>query len=234
MGPIRVAIVEDEPLLRHLLASALNHAGGVQVVGAFSGPEEALAAIPQLKPCVVLTESEFTAQPSTPTSDPGIGNGEKLPRAPIDGIALGQALRHRLPDVGIVLLTERCGPEPWETWLPEQTTGWSCLLKSSVHHIDTLVQTIRGTRDGLVVMDPELMAGNLGRSNPVAHLTRRQRQVLGLLAEGLTNGAIAARLDLSEKTIQNQINLIYDKLDIDRSGDVQPRVKAAVTYWRYR
>lgn len=235
MDPIRVAIVEDEPLLRHLLASALEAAGGIEIVGAFADPEAALAAIPSLAPCVVLTEARFAAgSPRAPvlTLDRGADRDAQHP-APMDGFAFGRALRRRLPDVGIVLLSDRCGPEPWTALPPEETVGWSYLLKRSVHHVDTIVQTIRGTRDGLVVLDPEVMPG-LNGSNPVARLTGRQRQVLKLMAEGFTNGAIAARLSLSEKTIQNQINLIYDKLAIDRCGDVQPRVRAAVTYWQYR
>lgn len=259
MEPIRVAIVEDNCLLRHLLADALNRASGVQVVGAFAEPGAALAAIPDLNPCVVVLEAKFTVRPSAPTYRPRtptdrapspaarshapagqpspVANGSRANpsgQPMMNGFELGRALRRRVPELGIVLLSDRPDPEAWTTLPPDETVGWSYLLKKSVQHIDTLLQTIRGTRNGLVVLDPELVAARQNSATPLARLTRRQRQVLELLSDGLTNGAIARQLDLSEKTIQNQINLIYDKLDIDRCGEIQPRVRAAVTYWQYR
>lgn len=225
--PITVAVVEDESLFRHLLVATLSQTPDLRVVGSYGQSEVALANIPELKPDVVLLDIELNG---------GSLAGKPVSRnesAPMNGIELGFALRQQLPNVGIVLLSNHCEPEFLTAIPPEKVAGWSYLLKQSVEHVDTLLRTIRGTRDGLVVLDPQLIASvQEGRGGPEG-LTPRQRQILELVASGLTNGAIARRLSLSEKTIQNQINLIYDKLNIDRGDDdIQPRVRAVLTFLR--
>lgn len=210
--PVTVAIVEDEGLFRSLLEVTLANVGRFQIVGSFARPKQALREIPRLKPDVALLDIE-------------LGAG-------MTGIEVGIALRQKLPRLGIVLLSNHCDPE-FLAGVPAATVaGWSYLLKKSVEHVDTLARAITGSSDGLVVLDPQLIASiRTHHRGPLGRLTPRQRQVLELIAHGLTNAAIARQLSLSEKTIQNQINLIYDKLAIDRTDPgVQPRVNAVLTY----
>lgn len=211
-SPVSVAIVEDEGLFRSLLQVTLSTIGSYRIVGSFADARRALRDIPRLKPDVALLDIE-------------LGSG-------MSGIELGVALRRQMTQLGIVLLSNHCEPEFLAGVPVETVAGWSYLLKKSVEHVDTLARAIRGARDGLVVLDPQLITSIRTQENgPLSGLTPRQRQVLELMANGLTNGAIAERLSLSEKTIQNQINLIYDKLAIDRNDPaIQPRVKAVLTY----
>lgn len=228
MEPIAVAVVEDESLFRNLLVAALERSDALRVVGAYGDAGEALKHIPRLQPDVVLLDIELRAQ-----KEPRAGT--RCPASPANGIELGFALRRQLPEVGVILLSNHCEPEFLNAIPPEKVAGWSYLLKQSVEHVDTLLRAITGSRDGLVVLDPRLIAAARGAGSPVDRLTPRQREVLQLVASGLTNGAIADALSLSEKTIQNQINLIYDKLDIDRRNPtVQPRVQAVLTFLHHQ
>jgi DNA-binding NarL/FixJ family response regulator len=110
--------------------------------------------------------------------------------------------------------------------------GWSYLLKKSVSDVAALGRAVEGAAAQLVVLDPQLVAamhprpdGQLGR------LTTRQKEILGFLAQGFTNAAIAERLVLAEKSVENQINLLYQQLGIDRQDNsLHPRVKATLLY----
>lgn len=211
-SPVTIAIVEDEGLFRSLLEVTLSNVGQFEVVGSFAQAKRALHEIPTLKPDVALLDIE-------------LGAG-------MTGLQLGVALRRHLPRLGIVLLSNHCDPEFLASVPTTAVAGWSYLLKKSVEHVETLARAITGSREGLVVLDPQLVTAiRADERSPLARLTPRQQQVLALIAQGSTNAAIARELALSEKTIQNQINLIYDKLAIDRSDPgVQPRVKAVLTY----
>ncbi|MDA1188196.1 MAG: LuxR C-terminal-related transcriptional regulator, partial [Chloroflexi bacterium] len=90
-----------------------------------------------------------------------------------------------------------------------------------------------GAASGFVVLDPQIVTGMQPKSGGlVSKLTPRQREVLGLIAQGFTNASIAQQLYLSEKSVENQINAIYHQLEIARDTEVsmQPRVKAVLTY----
>lgn len=205
-------IVEDEPLYRDLLALALAQDHRIKVVGTFADGESALDAIVQLEPDVALLDIE-------------------LPGA-INGIQLGLHLRRQLPKLGIVLLSNHGDPQFVASLPKDVISGWSYLLKKSVSNIESLRRAIEGALAGFVVLDPQLVAGlRPGENLDRIRLTPRQREILALMAEGLTNRAIANRLVLAEKSVENQINALYQQLGIDREdGTLQPRVKAVLLY----
>ncbi len=152
----------------------------------------------------------------------------------INGVQLGLMLRRHLPRLAIVLLSNHGDPE-FVASLPEEVRGgWSYLLKKSVNDVDVLSRTISGAAMGLTVLDPQLVAGMRTRPKKqgmLSRLTPRQMDILELIAQGYSNAAIAERLVLAEKSVENQINLLYQQLEIDRStSGVQPRVKAVLTY----
>jgi DNA-binding NarL/FixJ family response regulator len=213
-GGLRLALVEDEPLYRDLLRIALDQRPGLEVVAAYGDADSALAGIPDVGPDVAMLDID-------------LGSG-------LNGVQLGMKLRRQLPDLAIVLLSNHGDPE-FVAALPEEVRGgWSYLLKKSVNDVDILGRTVSGAADGLTVLDPQLVAGMRGRPRKaglVSRLTPRQTEILELIAQGYSNAAIAERLVLAEKSVENQINLLYQQLEIDRAtSGVQPRVKAVLTY----
>ncbi len=209
---IRLVIVEDEHLYRDLLQTVLRLDPQLDVVGAYESADEALQAVPRLRPRVALLDIE-------------LGGGT-------NGVQLGLLLRARLPDLGVVLLSNVRAPRLLASLPPNEVAGWSYLLKRSVRDATVLRRAIDGAAMGLVMLDPTLVAGRQARDRgALATLTPRQLDILELVAEGWTNDTIADRLRLSVKTIENQIVLIYQHLGLDRTRDpVQPRVKAVLLY----
>lgn len=166
------------PLL-DLLATVLGMDGGLEVVGAFGGAEAALRDVPSLKPDVALLDIE-------------LGGG-------INGVQLGLLLREKLPGLGIVPLSNVRAPRLLPSIPRPQVSGWSYLLKRSVRDASVLRRAVDGASQGLVALDPSLVAGRQARdAGALAGLTERQRGILALVAEGLTNDAIAAPGDRAE------------------------------------
>jgi DNA-binding NarL/FixJ family response regulator len=209
---IKVAVVEDEPLFRGLLERFLNQHPRLEVVGAYADGSDALRDAPSLAPQVVTLDVELPGE--------------------MDGIATGLKLRERLPGLGIVVLSNHADPR-FVAALPRRgLAGWSYLLKKSVGDVDVLGQAVEGAARGEVMVDPTLVAGLRPRSGgAVDRLTARQQGILGLLAQGLTNAAIAERLVLAEKSVENQLTAIYGELGFDRREEaVHPRVRAVLVY----
>lgn len=211
-APIRVVLVEDDHLFRDLLQRALRTTTTIEVLGGFPDAETALERIPLLGPDVVLMDIE-------------LGGG-------MNGIQLGLVLRGQLPDLGVVILSNHADPEFIASLPADVMPGWSYLLKHSISDAATIERAIEGAAQRLIVLDPGLIqAIRPPTTGPLARLTRRQQQILALLAQGFTNAAIAERLDLAEKSVENQTNLLYQNLGIDRGHrSIHPRVQAVLLY----
>lgn len=211
---LRVVLVEDEGLLRDLLRVSLSQSGKIDVVGAFADGESALQDAPALRPDVAVLDIRLGAGPN--------------------GVQVGLRLRRALPGVGIVLLSNYREPAFLHGVPDGEAAGWSYLLKSSVTDLATLVRAVEGAASGLMVLDPRLIQAARAQSGgALARLTPRQFEILELMAQGLTNEGIASRLNLSLKTVANQINGLYQELGIDRTdSSLQPRVQAVLTYLR--
>jgi DNA-binding NarL/FixJ family response regulator len=214
MAPIRVVVVEDEPLYRGLLHHHLARHPRLEVVGAYADGAAALAGVPTDRPDVVTLDIELPGQ--------------------VDGIQVGLALRARLPRLGIVILSNHADPRFLGALPKEAISGWSYLLKKSVSDIQTLDRAIEGAASGTVTIDPVIIAGMRPRAGgPLARLSPRQREIMDLVAQGLTNAAIAEKLVLAEKSVENQLTIIYAELGIDRRDlgpSVHPRVSAVLAY----
>lgn len=209
---ITVALVEDEGLFRDLLRLALAQESSIDVVGEFNSAEAALREIPKLNPKVVILDIEL--------------GGE------INGVQLGLRLRKKLPKLGVVLLSNHVNPQFLAAVPRSMAGGWSYLLKRSVRDLDALKRVIQGSSAGYVVLDQQIVDTARRREESViSRLTPRQHEILSLIAQGYTNSAIADLLGLSEKSVQNHINGLYQQLDLDREdSSVQPRVTAVLTY----
>ncbi|MBO9541379.1 response regulator transcription factor [bacterium] len=210
--PIRLAIVEDDDLFRDLLRMALASIPGISVIADFGDADKAEAELPRLKPDVLLL-------------DINLGKGR-------NGVQLGLSLRRVLPEVGILLFSNHREPDFLLSVPTEQAGGWSYLLKTSVRDVATLERAIRGSAAGLVVLDPRLAAGFRSPVDGPA-LSERQISLIQLIAQGFSNKGIAARLGLSEKTVENQLGILYRELGLDTSdSETHARVRAALLYLR--
>jgi DNA-binding NarL/FixJ family response regulator len=209
---IRLAVVEDESLLRDLLRTALGSYAGIEVIGDYERPADALEAIPGLDIDVVVLDIELGSD--------------------MNGIELGVRLRRMLPHIGILLLSNHADPQLLSSLPNDVIGGWSYLLKRSVTNVASLTRAIQGAASGLLVFDPELTRQTRPRkAGPTAALSARQREILGLIAEGYSNGAIADRLGLSERSIENHISRIYTTLGVDSTDrSVHARVRAVLTF----
>lgn len=208
---IQVVVVEDENLYRDLLVRTLNQCRGIKVIGEFAEAADALQHIPTLKPDVAIL-------------DISLGEG-------LNGVQLGLKLREQLPQLGVVLLSNYPRASVLRS-VPEQSiSGWSFLLKMAVTNVDMLLRAIQGAAIGLVVFDPATTRASRYQDEPLATLTARERQVLERMAQGFSNVAIARDLGLTTKTVENYVNLIFQKLGIRwDETEIQPRVQAVLLY----
>jgi DNA-binding NarL/FixJ family response regulator len=208
---VKVAIVEDEALLRSLLASTLATQATIEVLDTFPDAATAAARIPSLAPDVV-------------TLDISLGPGKS-------GLELGLELRRALPNLGIVLLSNHYEPYLLASLPEDEFRGWSYLLKRSVVNVDTLVRAIHGSAAGLVVVDREITRARAASKSESAYgLTARQLEVLSLMAEGFSNAGIASRLFLSEKSVENHVSRIFQQLGISAAREQHGRVIAVLRY----
>jgi len=208
---IRVAVVEDEALFREMLVGALSRQGGIEVVGTADDAGQAIELARSRKPDVIVMDIELEGE--------------------MDGIDAALEIKKEDPGIGIVILSAHDDPR-YVTSLPlGESNGWAYLLKHSVRDLSALVLAIEGCARGMVVMDPSLMDRlSLREGSPVDRLTPRQQQVLRLLAEGLSNAAIARRLGLEERSVESYINVIYQHLGLSGEPEINMRVKAALAF----
>jgi DNA-binding NarL/FixJ family response regulator len=206
--PVRVAVVEDQPLFRSMLEHTLAGTPGLQVVAAVGTVTEAARALrPGSVDCVVL--------------DIDLPDG--------NGIALGVTLRRRMPELGILLLSAHDAMDLLLDLPADVAAGWGYLSKTSSTSEELLVSAVRAAAVGETVLDPALLARMMPRAgSAVARLTDRQYEVLRLLAAGLSNAGIGDRLGITEKSVQNHVNGMYATLGIDSDPQRNPRVSAAL------
>lgn len=213
-NPVRVVIISPEGLLLDLLQRAVGDLGRTEVVGAVSEFGAALRRVEALQPDVVVLDTAV----------------ENL----TDGIQLALRLRKALPELGLVLLADTRVISLLTTIPDNRLLGWTYLVDRSVHNLKTLGRAIQITAAQLLDLDgPSATASRPVRHDPRldGRLTHRQFEVLALLSEGITNAAIADALQVTEKTVENQLTTIYNKLDIDRDrSSAHPRIKAALHY----
>lgn len=205
---VRVAVVEDHGLFRSMLETTLTGAPGIRVVSSSPDVTDARARIRPGMVDVALLDVELPD-----------GNG----------VGLGVQLRRADPKIRIVLLSAEDVMDLLLD-LPDDVAGdWSYLSKTSTSDAGALVAAIRHAAAGGTTLDPTLLARYRPRAGtPISRLTDRQYAVLRLLAEGLSNAGIGARLEIAEKSVQNHVNAIYSTLGIDASPERNPRVTAAL------
>lgn len=209
MGSLRLMVVEDEALFREMLIRILNGEPGLDVVGSADTGEDAVRLAGEFQPDVVLMDIEMPGD--------------------LDGIDAALEIRKLRPQTGIVLLSSH-QDRRYFTSLPQgQQAGWSYLLKQSVADIETLVRAIEGSANGMVVLDPALISGFIPQpESALARLTPRQHDVLELIAQGYSNAGIADQLNLTERSVETYVSVIYQELGVSGERESSARVKATL------
>jgi DNA-binding NarL/FixJ family response regulator len=150
-----------------------------------------------------------------------------------EGLKAAIAARTRLPGLPILILSQHVEQLYARELLSDRSGGVGYLLKDRVSDVVQFVEVVRQVAAGGLVMDPEVVAQLLARhtrAEPLATLTPREREVLGLMAEGRSNTAIAGRLFVTEKAVSKHINNIFSKLGMPPSDDDNRRVMAVLAY----
>jgi DNA-binding NarL/FixJ family response regulator len=152
-----------------------------------------------------------------------------------EGLVAAQRIRTEHPEVGVLVLSQYVEPSYAMRLIEEHPERVGYLLKERVFDVAVLVDALRRIADGETVVDPTIVARLVGRrrrEDPLAELTEREREVLSLVAEGLSNKAIAARLFVTERTVEAHVKQILRKLHLDANPDSHRRVLAVLAYLR--
>jgi DNA-binding NarL/FixJ family response regulator len=152
-----------------------------------------------------------------------------------EGLVAAQAIRAEYPQVGVLVLSQYVEPSYATRLIQEHPERVGYLLKERVFDIATVVDALRRIVDGEMVIDPTIVARLVGRrrrEDPLAELSQREREVLGLIAEGMSNRAIAAQLVVTERTVEAHVTQIFQKLRLPESVDQHRRVLAVLTFLR--
>jgi DNA-binding NarL/FixJ family response regulator len=209
---VRVVIAEDHALLRDGLTRLLE-AFEVEVVAVVDNGPALLPALIEHRPDVAVVDVRL---PPTFTDE---------------GLQAAIAARTEVPGLPVLVLSQHVEPLYARELLSDRNGGVGYLLKDRVSNVTQFVDAVRQVAAGGTVMDPEVVSQLLARREPpLAVLTVREKEVLGQMAEGRSNAAIAAKLFVTEKAVSKHINNIFMKLDLPVSDDDNRRVLAVLAY----
>ncbi|WP_432991664.1 LuxR C-terminal-related transcriptional regulator [Dactylosporangium sp. CA-233914] len=208
---MRVVIAEDHALLRDGLTRLLQ---------AF---EFDVVAVVDNGPALLPTLLEHRA-------DVAVIDVRLPPTFTDEGLQAAIAARARVPGLPMLMLSQHVEPLYARELLATPYGGVGYLLKDRVSNIGEFIDAVRRVAGGGTAMDPEVISQMLARREPLAALTTREREVLGEMAEGRSNSAIAVKLRITEKAVSKHINNILTKLDLPPSDDDNRRVRAVLTY----
>src|SRR3954449_7014708 len=214
---IRVVIGEDSAVVREGIQRMLDRREDIEVVATCADAATLRAAIAEHAPDVVLTDIRM---PPTLTDE---------------GIQIAVELRSSAPEVGVVVLSQHVEPAYALTLLEGGSSRRAYLLKERLRDATELTRAIREVAAGGSVIDPlvvdELVEARIARANsPLRELTESERVILGMIAQGLSNSAIAEQLVVTKRAVERHINSIFLKLDLRDAEDVSRRVRAALVY----
>jgi DNA-binding NarL/FixJ family response regulator len=209
---VRVVIADDSVLVREGIAALLTRAG-VDVAGQASDADELLERIDAEHPDVAIVDIRM---PPTHTDE---------------GLRAAHEIRRRHPQMGILIVSQYVEAGIATRLLAESPEGLGYLLKDRVREPDDFVGALERVADGGSALDPEIVSGLLGggRGNgALASLTPREREVLELVAEGLSNQAVADRLDIALRSVEKHVSTIFSKLGLPDTGGEHRRVLAVL------
>ncbi|MFD6138486.1 response regulator [Promicromonospora sp. NPDC060271] len=209
---MRVMLAEDSALLREGIRSLLTEEGH-DVVAAYGSAEGLMQRLEAERPDVVVLDVRM---PPTHTDE---------------GVRAAVQIRARWPEVGILVLSQYVEREFTQVLLGDDARAVGYLLKDRVMGVDDFLDALDRVRAGGLVLDPDVVR-QLFRdtSHPLGMLTEREREVLGLMAEGRTNSGIAGALYVSTSAVEKHSNAIFDKLGLLAEDGYNRRVQAILRY----
>jgi len=213
---MRVVVAEDMMLTREGIARVLTDAG-VVIARTVGDAASLLRAVGATKPDAAIVDIRM---PPTHTDE---------------GLVAAQQIRAEHPGVGVLILSQYVEPRYAMRLLEENPERVGYLLKERVFDVANLVEALRRLADGETVVDPTIVAhlfARRRRADPLERLSGREREVLALVAEGLSNGAIAARLFVTERTVEAHVKQIFQKLGLIAEPGSHRRVLAVLAYLR--
>ena len=213
---MRVVVADDVMLTREGIVRLLRDAD-VDVVAEAENAEELLRHVRLGRPDAAIVDIRM---PPTHTDE---------------GLVAAQQIRAEHPDVGVLVLSQYVEPSYAMRLLEEHPERVGYLLKERVFDVAILIDALRRIADGETVVDPTIVSRLVGRrrrEDPLAALTEREREVLELVAEGLSNKATAGRLFVTERTVEAHVKQIFLKLGVDANPESHRRVLAVLAYLR--
>ncbi len=211
---LRAVVADDSVLLRDGVVRLLEDAD-ISVVAAVGDGESLVAAVLEHRPDLAIVDVRM---PPTHTDE---------------GIRAALAIRAARPEVAVLVLSQYVEERYATDLLGGNTSGVGYLLKDRVVDVDDFVAAVRRVAAGGSAIDAEVVAQLLGRTartSEIDRLTPREREVLGLMAEGLSNAGIAERLVVSLGAVEKHISNVFTKLDLEREDHAHRRVLAVLTY----
>ena len=211
---MRVVLADDSVLLREGVARLLEDAG-IEVVGQAGDADDLLRKVNAHRPDVAVVDVRM---PPTHTDE---------------GLRAAAAIREAHPGTGVLVLSAYIDEGPALELLSDSAEGLGYLLNDRVGDIDAFVDAVRRVGDGGSALDPEVVSRLLGRrrrEDPLEGVTPREREVLGLMAEGRSNHAIAEQLVVTERAVEKHVTSIFGKLGLPPTQDDHRRVLAVLAY----
>ena len=213
---MRVVIADDSVLLREGLARVLTE-GGFEIVAQAANADELRKAVRRFKPDIAIVDVRM---PPTHTDE---------------GARAAVEIRAEQPEVAILVLSQVIEAAHAMQLFSERPEGFGYLLKDRVLEIDDFLESVRRVGRGGTAIDPEVIGQLVGRrrdDGPLDELTPREREVLELMAQGLSNRGICEKLVISPKTVETHVNSIFLKLDLMPAQDEHRRVLAVLAFLR--
>jgi DNA-binding NarL/FixJ family response regulator len=213
---VRVVIAEDSVLLREGVARILADAG-FEVVGQAGTAEELMLKVRSYSPDVAIVDIRM---PPTHTDE---------------GLQAAHEIREKHPGIGVLVLSQYIEPAYAMELLAESAEGVGYLLKDRISDVHEFSDAVRRVADGGSALDPQIVSQLVGRrraDDPLGELTPREREVLGLMAEGRSNQGIAERLVVTERAVEKHVTSIFSKLNLPAATADHRRVLAVLAYLR--
>jgi DNA-binding NarL/FixJ family response regulator len=211
-----VVVGEDEPIVRAGIVRVLEDSG-FEVIGTAGNAPDLVSKVGVLHPDVVVTDIQMP---------PGRAD---------DGLRAALEIRAAEPKVGVVVLSQFLEDRYAFDLVADGAEGVGYLLKEKVGDLNLFADAVRRVAGGGSALDPDVVARLVGRkkrAGPLDALTSREREVLSLIAEGLSNAGVAARLVVSVAAVERHVTSIFDKLGLRQSPDQHRRVLAVLKYFQ--
>jgi DNA-binding NarL/FixJ family response regulator len=211
---VRVVLADDTVLLREGVARILDEAG-FEVVGQAGNAEELMLKVRSYTPDVAIVDIRM---PPTHTDE---------------GLRAAQEIREKHPTCGVLVLSQYVEPTYAMELLAESAEGVGYLLKDRVSDVNEFADAVRRVGEGGSALDPTIVSQLVGRrrrDDPIDQLTPREREVLGLMAEGRSNSGIAEQLVVTERAVEKHVTSIFSKLRLPAAAEDHRRVLAVLAY----